>query len=48
MREHVQAVLNSGGQVGDRRFIPITEAMDKVIPMLPIQPAPGTSKDGSQ
>ncbi len=47
MRAHVQSILTSSGQVGDRRFIPISQAMDQALPMLPIQPAPGTGQGGS-
>ena len=36
MRKQVERVLSSAGQIGDRRWIPITQAIDQVLPMLPI------------
>lgn len=43
MRQHVQMILSGAGQHGDRRWIPIDQAMEQVLPMLPIRvpPAPG-------
>jgi hypothetical protein len=53
MRSHVQMILSGSGQHGDRRWIPIDQAMDQVLPMLPIgaasgaPPAGGTSRGTS-
>lgn len=45
MRVETQKILGSSGvSPAGRRFISIDEAMDKVIPLLPIQPSGGAQK----
>ncbi len=45
MRVETQKILNSSGtSPAGRRFISIDEAMDKVLPLLPIQPSGGAQK----
>lgn len=42
MRKNTQKILSSSGTLGDRRFIPIDQAIDQVLPLLPIKPTGAT------
>jgi hypothetical protein len=45
MREQTQKILSSSGVTSTgRRHIPITQAMDLVLPMLPIHPSGGAQQ----
>jgi len=45
MREQTQKILSSSGTTATgRRYIPITQAIDRVLPMLPIHPSGGAQQ----